>query len=54
MKANDVKKDPERGQYKAIVCLRITEDIKEWLHKNKYSPTKIFRTAIKELGYKPK
>jgi len=52
MNPETVKQDQEQGQYNKHISLRITPHIKQWLEQNKYSPTLIFRQALKELGYK--
>jgi hypothetical protein len=37
---------------KKVISIRVTSDLKSWLDKRNYSPTRIFEEAVKELGYK--
>lgn len=40
---------PRRSRRTKVINIRITPDIADWLKKNRYSPTKIFYEALREL-----
>ena len=54
MQAEEVKKNPETGKKHAMITIRVTKQLKQWINQKNYSPTLIFRTAVKELGYEVK
>lgn len=36
---------------KSHISIRISDDVKKWIKKNKFSPTAIFNEALRDLGY---
>ncbi len=47
------KDDVKTGLPKTIpINIKISDKMREWLRTNKYSPTKVFGEACKELGFK--
>ena len=52
MKKDECKKREPRPTRNALVTIRLTTELSQWLHKEQLSPTAIFRNACKELGYK--
>ncbi len=40
---------PKRARRTKAITIRITMEITDWLKKNRYSPTKIFYEALREL-----
>lgn len=48
MKIKDVQQKKEIKS--SLIAIRIKPSIAKWIKKNKLSPTKIFETALEELG----
>ena len=50
----DVKKikKPKGTRQLFPINLRVTEEAGKWLEDKKYSPTALFKEAMKDLGYK--
>jgi len=47
-----VRSFPRRYMRSTHITIRVSKDVKYWLRDNRFSATKIFYEAIKELGYK--
>ena len=46
-------KSPERQHRRTIhITVRVSPDVMRWLKEKRFSSTKIFHEAIRELGYK--
>ena len=46
-----MKKTPIKKTYDKVITIRISKTMYNWIKKNKYSNTKMFRSVCKELGY---
>ena len=51
MKLEDCKKKGKAKKH-FVITVRITKHMKQWITKNELSPTNIFNTALKDIGYK--
>lgn len=52
MNISNVKKKTSNAKKTILINVRITPNLKKWLDKNDFSPTKIFYESVRELGYK--
>ena len=52
MNIHNVLRIKKRRNKTALITIRITPEISEWLRKKDYSPTGIFYEAIRQLGYR--
>ncbi|MBW2966836.1 hypothetical protein KY342_07065 [Candidatus Woesearchaeota archaeon] len=52
MNPEKVRSVPRNHRRSIHLTVRVSPDIKNWLKRNRFSATKIFYEAIKELGYK--
>ena len=50
MDIRKVKSTPRRSRRTKSISIRISPEIFEWLKKNKFSSTKIFYEALRELN----
>jgi hypothetical protein len=41
---------PNRSKRSKVITIRITPEMTDWIKKKKYSPTKIFYEALREIG----
>lgn len=51
MNIERIKRKPRNHRKSALISIRITPAVSNWLRDNNYSPTGIFEEAIKDLGY---
>jgi hypothetical protein len=54
MNKEKLKSNGKSKTYILSITVRITKACSKWLSENKLSPTKIFREACKELGFRGK
>ena len=54
MKKTDIQKLQRKEKKTMTISIRIKPQLSKWLNKEKLSPTAIFETACKELGYEQK
>lgn len=54
MKLEDITKEKEinKERREIQIPIRATKSESKWMKEKKISPTKLFRTALKEVGYK--
>ena len=49
MDKSKIMASPNRSKRSKVITIRVTPDMADWIKKKKYSPTKIFYEALREL-----